>query len=70
MGIRRGFHRLGLVMFGICAAGAVALLVIALFEGTYDRRPLVAATTLVCIGVAFYGLARAIGWRVAGFRRE
>ena len=58
--IKTGFHRLGLVLAAICAVvGAIVI-----YNNGLDRT---AVQTTAIFAVAFYALADALGWIIAGF---
>jgi hypothetical protein len=73
--VSRDFHRLGIII--ALMAGAVSLVLIAhdavtlrLWKVTYGDLPvvLVGVVEVVVVGLAVYGLIRAIGWIINIFR--
>jgi hypothetical protein len=68
--IKTGFHRIGVVGASVCAFPAVMVFVARLvgFGPTNgaDKFAFVGVMCLVAAAI-FYGLARALGWIIAGF---
>ena len=77
-GIRRGFHRLGLILAALLLVAGLAMMVVdavhlKLWDASLSDLPVVVGGVLIglfglglaCLAV--YGLVRAIGWVIGGF---
>jgi hypothetical protein len=65
--IKTGFHRIGVVLAGICVSCGAILIATWLLVGLQGPSAPVFAVALFVLGTILYLLARATGWIVAGF---
>lgn len=70
--VKRGFHRIGMVMLVLFAALGSALAIYSIIDWGYIRYGDISRLIggFSSIGVFFYLMFRSIGWVVAGFLRD